>query len=171
MKHNILKMSSLKFIGEGAYGTYYRIGKTKVGIKVLEHGRTTKLKAKQLLSKLARDEYNKLVQAAKRTRMVPRPKGLAIVEEHDSYFGKQYYVGYMMTHVSGSTVGSSYVSRKERDRLDRAIDRMEKLGIELEDNHDFNVMKSGKRFIFIDAARFCVKPIRKKKTKKKAKKK
>lgn len=170
MKHKILKMSSLKFINEGAYGVYYRIGKSKVGIKILEHGCSTKLEAKQLLSELAWSEYNNLVQAAKRTHMVPRPKGLAIVEGYDSHYGKQYHVGYMMTHVSGSTVGSSYVSNKERDRLDRAMDRMEKLGIELEDNHDYNVMKSGKRFIFIDAARFYVKPIRKKRKTKKRRK-
>ena len=109
MKHKILKMSSLKFIHEGAYGVYYRIGKSKVGIKILEHGCSTKLEAKQSLS-VAWSEYNNLVQAAKRTHMVPRPKGLAIVEEHDPHYGKQYHVGYMMTHiVTGKQIGRAHV--------------------------------------------------------------
>lgn len=170
MKHKLLKMDKLKYINEGAFGSYYRIGKTKVGIKIGDFGFDSKKEAMDAMRYLAKREYKNLVDAAKRTRSVPRPKGLALVEEIDSYYGKQYHVGYMMTHVSGSPVGDSYMSQKDSDRLDRANDRMEKLGIELEDNHEYNVIKSGKRFIFIDAARFYVKPIRKKRKTKKRRK-
>lgn len=170
MKHKVLKMETLKFVGEGSYGSYYRIGKSKVGIKIQDFGFETKQQALECMRDLAHDEYDRLVQAAKRTRMVPRPKGLAIVETNDSYYGKRYNVGYMMTHIAGHPVGDRYISYKDEERLDKAMDRMKNLGIELEDNHNYNVMKSGKRFIFIDAARFYVKPIRKKRKTKKRRK-
>lgn len=170
MKHKLLKMESLKFVGEGAFGCYYRIGKSKVGIKIQDFGFETKKEALECMRELAEDEYNQLVEAAKRTRMVPRPKGLALVECNDSYYGKRYNVGYMMTHITGHPVGDKFLSYKDEERLDNAMNRMESLGIELGDNHNYNVMKSGKRFIFIDAARFYVNPIRRKRKTKKRRK-
>lgn len=170
MKHKVLKMKSLKYISEGALGSYYRIGKSQVGIKIQYFGFSTKQAALDCIRSLARREYKNLVEAAKRTRMVPRAKGLAIVEEHDSYYGKQYHAGYMMTHIKGQPLGDQYIPDKLWRQFERASDRMEALGIQLDDNHNYNVMKSGKRIIFIDAARFFIKPIRKKRKTKKRRK-
>lgn len=168
MKHKILKMKSLRYINEGAFGTYYKIANRMVGIKIQDFGYDTKKDALEVMRELNEREYNNLVQAAKRTRMVPRPKGLAIVEDYDSYQNrKMYHVGYMMTHVNGRCLGDS-ASHKDYDRLEKAEQRMDKLGIELSDNHTYNVMKTKtNRIIFIDAARFYVRPIcKKRKTKK-----
>lgn len=164
MKHKILKMKSLKYINEGAFGTYYRIGKSNVGIKIQDFGYDTKTEAFEVMRDLCDREYDNLVQAAKRTRMVPRPKGLALVEDIDGYTKKKvYHVGYMMSHVNGHCLGDS-ASAKDYERLEKAERRMDQLGIDLEDNHTYNVMKTKtNRIIFIDAARFYVIPRRTKK--------
>lgn len=168
MKYTVLDMKSLKQIDSGAYGTYYKIKDKMVGIKILDSCFHFKKDAISDLRYIKNTEYNKLVKAAKRTRMVPRPKGLALVKAIDSYSGElTYSVGYMMSHIKGRTFGELSLSYKDQDRLERAEKRMEKLGIELNDNHDYNVMKSGKRIVFIDADRFQIYPIKKKSKKKK----
>jgi hypothetical protein len=170
MKYTVLDMKSLKQIDSGAYGTYYKIKDKMVGIKILDSCFHFKKDAISNLRYIKNTEYKKLVNAAKRTRMVPRPKGLALVKVIDSYSGDlMYSVGYMMSHIKGKPFGERY-TYKDQDRLERAEKRMEKLGIELNDNHDYNVMKSGKRIVFIDADRFNVIPL-KKKRKKRSKKK
>lgn len=170
MKYTVLDMKSLKQIGSGACGTYYKIKYKMVGIKIIGSEFYFKQNAISDLRYIKNNEYNKLVKAAKRTHMVPRPLGLALVKAIDSYSGElTYSVGYMMSHIKGKPFGERY-TYKDQDRLERAEKRMEKLGIELHDNHDYNVMKSGKRIVFIDADRFNILPL-KKKRKKRSKKK
>lgn len=156
LKHKMLEMDSLKFIGEGAFGAYYRIGKTNVGIKITGSRFASKEDALVELSHLNRYEYKHLVDASKRTRLVPRPKGLAIVKEFDSFYNEDFYhIGYMMSHVKGKTVGDNGTN-KVYSKMEKAEAYLSKLGIELDDNHDYNAMISGKRIIFIDAARFVI---------------
>ncbi len=162
-KHKELSYKDLTYVGEGCYGTYYKVKRKNEGIKVLGHGFSSKTEAIEQCGYEVTEEYKKLVKASKRTRLVPRPRGIAIVKQYNSYNKKyEYHIGYMMTHVKGSTVDDSCLSDRQWDQLERARTSMDKLGIILSDDHEANVMKCGKRFIFIDAARF---NIRNKKTK------
>lgn len=170
MKHKVLQMKRLKYISGGCYGDYYLIGKSKVGVKIKSYCEfTNKKEALEYLRDSTLEEYNKLVVASKLTRMVPRPKGLAlIVEKH----GKRstYHVGYMMTHVEGKTFADLNINawNKAEDRKDKAATRMHQLGIYLHDDHSGNVMLTKtNRIIFIDADRFDVSRAEKKKRKKK----
>lgn len=158
-------MRKLKFIDDGAYGSYYKISKRK-GIKILSFGHDTKREAIEYAVPSVKHEYLNLVKASKRTKMVPRPYGVAIVKEYDkSSKSYMYHVGYVMSHYDARPLGDDG-DYKDYDRFDKACDRMESLGIGLNDNHHYNVLLKNKRFIFIDAARFVVSETKKKRRKK-----
>lgn len=152
--YKIIEHTKLRSVNSGCYGEYRVFRNKKKGVKLFfSLNCNTKADAIYNLKK-AKPLYNKLVKASKLTTLVPRPYGLVIVKNGKNSSSK-YSVGYMMSHINGKTLSSIYLSDKDEDRLERLQLKMtKKLGIYMGDNHSGNVMKVGKRFIFINADRF-----------------
>lgn len=153
--YKVIDSTKLKSVNSGCFGEYRVFRNKKKGVKLFYSlAADTKKEAVANLKK-AKKLYDKLVKASKLTALVPRPYGLVIVKnQKPSYPRSKYEVGYMMSHVKGKTLSGIDLSNKDEDRLNRIEERMYKLGLYMGDNHDGNIMKSGKRFIFIDADRF-----------------
>jgi hypothetical protein len=141
--------------GSGAFGQYYRIKSSKIGIKILfgcETFRSIKALKKSKAWKECEKEYKKLVRISKRTELTPRPKGMAIVRMNTK--NKFYRCGYCMEHIVGTTVEDSTMSDRDYELLESAEIQLESDRVYWSDSHHGNVMKTkikDRRFIFIDA--------------------
>ncbi len=165
LSYRLIKMTSLTLVSSGSYGTYYKIKGTDEGVKIIDRGwYDSESSAVEGLRDLRSGEYSKLVKASKRTRLVPRPKGLVVVVCRNG----EHKIGYAMSHVKGRTILDSYLSRKNRRALSDAVYHLARRGIQLRDNHGNNIIMRAGKFTFIDADRFVICPLKKKRKKKRS---
>jgi hypothetical protein len=162
MKIKQYPFSRLQEVGDGCYGTYYHIDGTKSGTKILKDGLSfktvTELKNSSCWSR-TKKELKNLEAIYSRTDLVPRPRGMAVIK-----YGKgksaTYECGYVMEHIEGKTVASSYVSEEDSKTIAKLERRLKKKGVYRGDCHDGNVMRSNKKtrkFVFVDVDSWHVK--------------
>ena len=162
MKVMSFKMSKLKYVSSGVYGAYYKVKGKSFGIKILEQGFGECYESISSLKKsdfwnYTLKEFNRLVKARKITTRVPKPIGMAIIEDGDDDI---LMCGYVMSHVEGTTVDGS--KDYDVDDMDRLAYKIEAKGLILHDNHGENAIVSNKGIVFIDADRFRFKREKKK---------
>lgn len=163
MKEYTFSSKKLCFIASGYYGSYYRVKGKRYGVKILNGGANIKSTSVQgdfySASRAKESEgwsdskriIDTLQMARKRANNGPRPMGLAIVKHYDKRQKRYtFHCGYVMSHVAGKPVDKSNMTSADYNRLRRAKERVKSAGITIDDDHTGNIMKYGKKFIFID---------------------
>jgi hypothetical protein len=161
-KVKIIVRSKLIYKGSGAYGVYYKIRGTKLGVKIFAdqcgHSDIQDLKDSCEWENTLQ-ELHHLRKLSRATKLVPKPKDIVVIKEGRGA-KTTYTCGYMMEHIKGNTIGDledKGVGISSRDSMiyDICCDKLTYDGVHRTDVHDYNVMmtsnKRRRRIVFIDA--------------------